>query len=154
MAIFHFPQFQHEPFWQYLSRLNDYRAQYMLSMYKKWEICDVVLEGITHETWATLESLCHGDLCLLNADDMWDLFESLASYQWQFECASEALYTLPHLPMIYPLNLHVWINLEMLVITILSLLLMPVLVANLLTVMWILVPHIMCYMTHVIDLLS
>ena len=35
MALFHFPQFEHEPFWQYLSRLNDYRAQYVLSMYEK-----------------------------------------------------------------------------------------------------------------------
>ena len=35
MAIFHFPQFEHEPFWQYLSRFNDYRAQYVHSMYEK-----------------------------------------------------------------------------------------------------------------------
>ena len=60
MAIFHFPQFEHEPFWQYLSRLNDSRDQYVLSMYKKWEICAVVLEGITHETRATLESCPSG----------------------------------------------------------------------------------------------
>jgi len=90
MAIFHFSQFEHEPFRQYLSRLNDYRAQYVFSMYEKWKICDIVLEGITHETRATLESMCYGGLCLLNADDMWDLFESLASYQLQCECASEA----------------------------------------------------------------
>jgi len=30
--------------------LNDYRVQYAHSMYEKWKICDVVLEGITHET--------------------------------------------------------------------------------------------------------
>jgi len=47
MVIFHLPQFEHEPFWQYLFRLNDYRAQYVYCMYK---ICDVVLERITHET--------------------------------------------------------------------------------------------------------
>ena len=29
MAIFRFPQFEHEPFWQYLSRLNDFRTQYV-----------------------------------------------------------------------------------------------------------------------------
>jgi len=34
--------------------------------------------------------MCYGGLCSLNADDMWDLCESLASYQWQFECASNA----------------------------------------------------------------
>jgi len=81
MAIFHFPQFQHESFWQYLSRLNDYRAQYVHFMYEKWEICDVVLEGITCETRATLESMCYGGLCSLNVDDMWNLFEYLASSQ-------------------------------------------------------------------------
>jgi len=59
-------------------------------MYEKWEMCDVVLEGITHETRATLESMCCGGLFSLNVDDMWDLFESLASYQWQCECASES----------------------------------------------------------------
>jgi len=26
MAIFHLPQFEHEHFWHYLSKLNDYRA--------------------------------------------------------------------------------------------------------------------------------
>jgi len=59
-------------------------------MYEKWEICDVVLEGITYEAQATLESMCYNILGTLNADDIWDLFESLASYQWKCECASEA----------------------------------------------------------------
>jgi len=81
MVIFHLPQSEHEPFWQYFSRLNDYRAQYVHFMYEKWEICDVVLEGVTYETQATLESMCYNTLGSLNADDIWDLFESLASYQ-------------------------------------------------------------------------
>ena len=49
-----------------------------------------MLEGITHETRATLESMCYGGLCSLNVDDMWDLFEYLTSYQWQYECANES----------------------------------------------------------------
>ena len=80
MAIFHLPQFEHEPFWQYLSRLNDYRAQYVHFTYEKWEICDAVLEGITPETRAIPESMCYSGLHSLVVDDMWDLFESLA---WQ-----------------------------------------------------------------------
>ena len=59
-------------------------------MFEKWEIWDVVLEGITHESRATLESMCYGGLCSLNVDDMWDLFEYLPSYQWQYECSSES----------------------------------------------------------------
>jgi len=35
MVIFHLSQFEHEPFCQYLSRLNDYRAQYVLFQYEK-----------------------------------------------------------------------------------------------------------------------
>jgi len=90
MTIFHLPQFKHEPFWQYLSLLNDYRAQYVLFEYEKWEICDVVLKGITHETRAILESMCYCGMYFLGVDDMWDLFESLAWYQWHHEIASES----------------------------------------------------------------
>ena len=35
MAIFHLPQFEHESFWHDLSRLNDYRAQYVHFTYEK-----------------------------------------------------------------------------------------------------------------------
>jgi len=45
MAIFHLPQFENKLFWQNLSQLNDYRAQYVLFTNEKWKICDVVLEG-------------------------------------------------------------------------------------------------------------
>ena len=34
--------------------------------------------------------MCYGGLCSLNGDVTWDLFESLASYQWQYEWASES----------------------------------------------------------------
>jgi len=30
---FHLPQFEHDPFWQYLSRLNDHHAQYVHFIY-------------------------------------------------------------------------------------------------------------------------
>ena len=39
----------------------------------------MVLEGITHETRAALESMYYGVLCSLSVNDMWDLFEYLAS---------------------------------------------------------------------------
>ena len=54
-----------------------------------------MLEGITHKTRATLESMCYGGLCSLNVDDMWDLFKFLALYQWQYECASECFTSQP-----------------------------------------------------------
>jgi len=46
--------------------------------------------GDTYETRAILESMCYGGMCYLNVDDMWDLFESLASYQWQCESARDS----------------------------------------------------------------
>jgi len=57
MAILHLPQFEHECFWQYLSRLNDHCARYVHFTYEKWEICNVVHKGITYETQAHLETL-------------------------------------------------------------------------------------------------
>ena len=81
MAIFHLPQFEHRPFWQYLSRFNDYCAQCVHFMYENWKICNVTLEGTTQGTRAILESMCYGGLCYLTADDMWDFFESLAQRQ-------------------------------------------------------------------------
>jgi len=34
--------------------------------------------------------MSYGGLRPLNVDDMWGLIESLASYQWQYKCASES----------------------------------------------------------------
>ena len=53
----------------------------MSSLHEKWEIYEVVLEGITYEIRAILESI-NGGLCALNVDAMWDYFESLAWHQW------------------------------------------------------------------------
>ena len=47
---------------------------------------------------AILKSMCYGGLCPLNVDNMWDLFEPLASYQWQCECASDSLVCSSSLP--------------------------------------------------------
>jgi len=35
MAIFHLPQFDHEPFVPYLFKMNDYCAKYVYLTYKK-----------------------------------------------------------------------------------------------------------------------
>jgi len=54
-----------------------------------------VLEGITYETRATLESMCYGGLCSLDVDDIWDLFEALPWYQWHHEVASNESFVCP-----------------------------------------------------------
>jgi len=56
--------------------------------------------------------MCCGSLCSLNVDDMWDLFKSLAFYQWQcvyarksFVCYSPPPYDLhAQSPYIYQLR--------------------------------------------------
>jgi len=45
---------------------------------------------MTYKTRATLEFMCHGAMCSLDIDDLWDLFESLAWYQWHHEIATES----------------------------------------------------------------
>jgi len=40
-----------------------------------------VLERITYETRAIVESMCYGGMCYLSVDDMRDLFESLAWHE-------------------------------------------------------------------------
>jgi len=46
--------------------------------------------------------MCYGGLCSLNVDNMWDLFEFLAFYQWQCEYASESFVC--HSPPLYDLH--------------------------------------------------
>jgi len=104
MTIFIYLNLSMSRFWQYLSRLNEYRAQYVHFVYEKWEICDVLLEGITYDTRTTLEFMCYSGLDSLNADDMLDLLESLTSYKWQCKCASEAFVSPP--PYICMINLY------------------------------------------------
>jgi len=46
--------------------------------------------------------MCYCGLCSLNNDDTWDLFESLASYQWQ--CAYASKYFVCPFPPPYDLH--------------------------------------------------
>ena len=110
MAVFYLSQFEHVPFWQYFSRLNDYRVHCVYFTYKKWEICNVILGEITYETGATHEFMCYGGMCSLNADDMWDLFESLAWYR-NVRVVVSLLCALPPFLMVCMLNPHVQVNL-------------------------------------------
>ena len=56
-----------------------------------------MLEGITHETRATLEFMSYGGLCSIDVDGMWDLFKPLAWYQWHHEIASASFVCLSHI---------------------------------------------------------
>ena len=62
---------------------------------------------------------------------MWDLFESLAYYHWQYVCATESFVYPSHLPMISTINLNMLINLRTFMITILLTHMMYVPIANL-----------------------
>jgi len=46
-------------------------------------------KGKAYEIRATLESVCYASMHYLSVDDLWDLFESVASYQWHYEYASD-----------------------------------------------------------------
>jgi len=107
MANFHLPQFEHEAFWQYSSRLNNYCAQYVHFTYAKWKICNVMLEGITHEILAPLESMCYGGMSSLDVDDVCDLFKSLLCINGTSTMLAGLLCAILPFPMICMLNLHV-----------------------------------------------
>ena len=61
MPIFNFPQYEHEPFWNYFSTLNDYRAQ-LNHNFQKWKICEVIIEHLNIESRSYIKSLCPGGL--------------------------------------------------------------------------------------------
>jgi len=93
MPVFYFPQFEHEPFWSYLSRLNDYRAQLNQS-FEKWEICEVIVIGLNAFSRGYVESMCLGGfqgLLSKTQDEVWNFFEKLAWDTYQFEQVSETL---------------------------------------------------------------
>jgi len=79
MAIFQFPQFEHELFWRYFKRLSAFltRCGYCLT---KWEILDIITEGVNSETGTPLGYWdFHGkslkDACYLLEWIAWDSFE-------------------------------------------------------------------------------
>ena len=89
MPAFHFPQFQHEPFWNYLSRLNAYRAQ-LNHNFEKWKICEVIVVGLNSEFRGHVEPIYLGGLLGLltrTQDEIWDFFENLAWDNYEFEQA-------------------------------------------------------------------
>ena len=135
MSIFHFSQFEHEPFSQYSSRLNDYRAQYVHFTYEKWKIYEVVLEGITRETQAILESTS-GGFCALNADAHVIAFSLWLGINGNLKMLVSLLCSLPPIRVICTLSLHVLINSGIVIIIILIMLILYALVANLLIMMW------------------
>jgi len=66
---------------------------------EKWKICNVVLKRIMLKVRSILHSVCYGGLCSLNVD-MWDLFESLAWYQWQCNSACKSFVCSSPLPYV------------------------------------------------------
>lgn len=56
MPVFHFPQYEHQPFWSYLSRLNDYRVQ-LNQNFQTWKICEAIVVGLNFEFWGYIESI-------------------------------------------------------------------------------------------------
>jgi len=88
MASFYFPQFEHEIFWQYLSRLNEFRAQCVDYCFEKWEIYQVIFESLNDEYRGLVETVYREGLdCLFTRtpDEVWNFFEKLAWDTYAFE---------------------------------------------------------------------
>ena len=61
MPVFHFLQYEHEFFWSYLSKFNDYPAQ-LNHNFKKWKNCEVIAVALNVESRSYVESICPGGL--------------------------------------------------------------------------------------------
>ena len=99
MASFYFPQFEHEIFWQYLSRLNEFRAQCVDYCFEKWKICQVIFEGLNDEHRGYVETMCPRGLdCLFTrtTNKVWGFFEKLAWDNYEFEQAGNNFGYLTH----------------------------------------------------------
>jgi len=83
MAIFHFPQYEHELFCWYFKRLNVFLAQceYYVG---KWKILGIVDEGVNTETRILLQ---FWDFHGLTVDDAWNLLLWVAWDSFEFEKA-------------------------------------------------------------------
>jgi len=82
---------EHEPFWRYLSRLNDYRAQ-LNHRFQKWKICKVIAVGLNVESRCYVESISPEGLIELlskTQDEVWDFFEKVALEIYAFEQAND-----------------------------------------------------------------
>ena len=98
MGLFNFQQFEREPFWNYISRLNDYRAQ-LNHNFEKWEICEVILEGLNFESKSYIRSIFPGGLRELiskTPNEVWDVFEKVAWETYTIDQAKQSVRSPSH----------------------------------------------------------
>jgi len=152
MSVFNFPQYEHEPFLNYFSRLNDYRAQ-LNHNFQKWEIWEVIIDGLNIESRSYIESLCSGGLIELlskTQNEVWDFFEKLAWETYTFEQVIRLLDTQLMESMIFGLilTLHITLWIPMTHVTLICFLCCATIV-NLLIMMLIPVLIVSILMLHV-----
>ena len=83
MAIFHFPQYEHELFCWYFKRLNAFLPQCEYYM-GKWEILGIVDERVNSEIQILLQ---FSDFHRFKVDDAWSLLLWVAWDSFEFEKA-------------------------------------------------------------------
>ena len=54
MRVFHYPLYEHEPFWRYLSTLSDFCAQLVNYMFERSKNCEVIYAKVSELTRAIL----------------------------------------------------------------------------------------------------
>ena len=122
MAIFHFPQFEHELFCWYFKRLNVFLAQYGYFV-GKWEILGIVDEGVNSETRILLQ---FWDFQRLNVDDAWSLLVWVAWDSFEFEKAC-CVYRYS-----FPIHVHFMLDHTMLICGVICVILLPILLTHIL----------------------
>ena len=100
MDYYSFHQFEHEPFWVYFNRLNDFIGYHN---YNLWDSCGFAYGGLNEHTSNMIESRFNGDFRALSLDDVWDYYMWFARDSYERENAI-------HVPCVnpnYEHNLHV-----------------------------------------------
>ena len=123
MAIFHFPQYEHELFCWYFKRLNAFLAQceYYVG---KWEILGIVDEEVNSETRILLQ---FWDFHRLNVDDTWS-FCFYGLHGIRLNLKRLVMFIVIH----FPIHVYFMLNHIMLLCGVICVILLPIMLAHVL----------------------
>lgn len=85
MARVNFLQYEGEVFWRYMERLKDFLARFINHHLEKWEVCQIIYEGVNDETRCIIESMFDGAFMSQTVDEAWSFFEWFIqeTYEWE-----------------------------------------------------------------------
>lgn len=87
--IVNFHQFGGESFAKYFERFKELLISCPHHNVEKWDLCQIVYNGLNNESRILLESMCQGDFLAQDHNAAWQTFENLAEKFGQWERPNE-----------------------------------------------------------------